>query len=270
MDQLRRGEPAPADQVFRLTVTVGIAVYPEHHTTKDGVIMSADIALCRAKHAARSCVLAYDPATAGQEGVDPHELYRVLHDPDAAAIQSLAAAVDAKDRYTHGHSERVVEYALVAAKALELDSDAIDAVKIAGLLHDLGKIGVPDSILTKPGKLTTEEMDVIKRHPLIGGNILRRAPQLGTVIPAVLFHHERWDGNGYPDGLAGEAIPLAARILAIADSFDAMTSDRPYRTALSVEAALEELRANAGKQFDPRLVEAFVAYYEQIEQSEAA
>lgn len=245
-------------QVVHLSVTIGIASYPEDQTLKDGLIMAADIALCRAKHIQRNSVCSYDPVFAGDGHVDPNELYQVLHDPNSTVVHSLAAAVDAKDRYTCGHSERVADYALQVADAAGMDDDFRDVIGIAGLLHDLGKIGVPDSILNKAGALSREERDTINQHPSMGGNILQRAPHLDAIIPAILFHHERWDGAGYPNGLVGEQIPLIARIMAIADAFDAMTSDRPYRRAMSVEAALIELRAGAGKQFDPDLVEKFV------------
>jgi len=259
-----------SDRVVRLSLTIGAAAYPEHHATKDGLVMAADIALCRAKQVARNSVQAYDAAFAGAGGVDPHSLYRALQDPNATAIESLAAAVDAKDRYTHGHSERVSEYALAIAQALGYDESFAAALRVAALLHDLGKIGVPDSILTKNGTLTSEEREAVRKHPSIGENILRRAPQLDLIVPAVLFHHERWDGAGYPDGLSRESIPLMARMLAVADAFDAMTSDRPYRCAMTVDVALIELQANAGKQFDPRLVEAFISSYRHVAQGEAA
>lgn len=246
-------------KTINLTVTIGLAGYPNHHHSKDGLTMAADIALCRAKHVSRNSVCAYDASVCSEQNVDPQALYQMLRDPSAAAIQSLSAAVDAKDRYTHGHSERVTEYALMVGKELSISDDLVDALKVASLLHDLGKIGVPDSILNKPGSLTQEERKAVQLHPSIAENILRRAPQLDLIIPAVLFHHERWDGAGYPDGLKGEAIPLMARILALADSFDAMTSDRPYRKALSTEEALFEIAANAGKQFDPDLAKAFIS-----------
>ena len=261
---------ADGGQVVRLTVTIGLASYPKHHRTRDGLLMAADLALCRAKHVARNSVCTYDATIGGEEHVDPHQLYQMLRDPNAAAIQSLAAAVDAKDRYTHGHSERVTAYALEIGEALQMSSEMRDALKVAGLLHDLGKIGVPDSILNKPGSLTQEEREALQRHPSIGGDILHQSPQLDLIIPAVLFHHERWDGAGYPDGLAGESIPLVARILAIADAFDAMTSDRPYRSAMSVDEGLLELQANAGKQFDPALVDAFIRQMSSVAQKRAA
>lgn len=246
-------------RVMHITTTLGLASYPEHHTTRDGLVMAADIALCRAKHVSRNSVGVYEVNASDGYHVDPEELYEVLRDPNTGAVRSLSAAVDAKDSYTHGHSERVTSYAMEMAEYMSLPSDQMDALRVACLLHDLGKIGVPDNVLNKQGSLTREERQVVQQHPSVAGNILRRAPQLDAIIPGVIFHHERWDGAGYPDGLSGESIPLVARILAVADAFDAMTSDRPYRKGMSIEDALVELRANAGKQFDPRLVEAFIA-----------
>lgn len=245
-------------KTISITMTAGIACYPDHHSTREGLVMAADIALCRAKHVARNSVCPYDTTISGDTHVDPLDLYRVLKDPNTAAIESLAAAMDAKDHCTGGHSDRVTRYALLMGDALGTDSQTLDALKVAGLLHDLGKIGVPDSILNKPSGLTQREQQVIRQHPSIGESILKRAPQFDLIVPAVLFHHERWDGDGYPNRLAGESIPLVARILAIADAFDAMTSDRPYRRAMSIQEAIFELRANSGKQFDPTLVEMFI------------
>lgn len=258
-----------SDKVIHITVTIGLACCPDHHATKDGLIMAADIALCQAKHISRNRVTAYEGAGSSDE-IDPHKLYQMLHDPNSAAVASLAAAVDAKDRYTSGHSERVAAYAQEIAGAMDADQETIDLLKIAGLLHDLGKIGVPDAVLNKPGSLTTTERENINQHPALGGNILKRAPQLDQVIPTVIFHHERWDGQGYPNGLAGEQIPQMARIMAIADAFDAMTSDRPYRKAMSIEAALLELQAGAGKQFDPDIVELFISNMQAKAQKDAA
>jgi diguanylate cyclase (GGDEF)-like protein len=257
-------------QTASVTVTIGIAAYPDHHHTRDGLVMAADIARCKAKQALRNNICVYDSAIYENGQLDPQDLYQMLRDPSAAAIQSLSAAVDAKDQYTFGHSDRVTEYALKIAEAMGLDSSVIDGLKVAGLLHDLGKIGVPDNILNKPGSLTQEEREAVQLHPAIAENILRRAPQFDMIIPAVLFHHERWDGLGYPEGISGTDIPLMARILAIADSFDAMTSDRPYRKAMSISAALNEIQANAGTQFDPELVDIFVRSMSSELQDEAA
>jgi HD-GYP domain-containing protein (c-di-GMP phosphodiesterase class II) len=232
--------------------------------------MSADIALVRAKHTARNSVNIYDPSICTDRQVDPQDIYHMLRNPNTAAIESLSAAVEARDRYTCGHSERVTQYALEIGRALGMDQQALNGLKIAGLLHDLGKIGVPDAILNKVGNLTYEEQQIVQLHPSIGESILRRTPHLDWVIPAVLFHHERWDGTGYPNGLAGDDIPLPARILAIADAFDAMISTRPYRQALSMQHALLELQVGAGKQFDPHLVELFVNHMSADEQEAAA
>jgi diguanylate cyclase (GGDEF)-like protein len=254
--------------VIHATVTIGVACYPAHHLSKDGIIMSADIALCRAKHVCRNSVGLYE--SAGADGnIDPDKLYQVLHDPNGAAVASLAAAVDARDHYTSGHSERVAGYAQQIAQAAMADQEIIDAVKTAGMLHDIGKIGVADAVLNKAGSLTNDEREQINQHPSLGANILKRAPQLDQIIPAVIFHHERWDGAGYPNGLVGEQIPFIARIMAIADAFDAMTSDRPYRKAMPVEAALIELQAGVRKQFDPDLVEAFLQHMTQLTEKAA-
>lgn len=243
---------------IRLTVTIGAASFPDHHKEADGLLMAADIALFRGKHTSRNTVSVYDGAICGHLYLDPQQLYEILRNPDVAAMQSLIAAVDAKDQYTRGHSERVTRYALMLADGLEMSAETRESLKMAGLLHDLGKIGVPYNILSKSDRLTAEEWDAVQRHPSVGGVILQRAPQLDRILPAVLFHHERWDGTGYPDGIPGEQIPLVARILAVADAFDAMTSDRPYRKAMTQQAALDELKANSGKQFDPELVDIFV------------
>ncbi|MEN6370497.1 MAG: diguanylate cyclase [Armatimonadota bacterium] len=248
-----------SQKTINATITIGLAVFPDHHRTREGLIMAADIALCRAKHVSRNSTCAYDPVVCGNDQVDPHDLYQMLSDPDSSMIRSLSAAVDARDRYTCGHSERVTNYAVRIGEAIGVAADVIAGLRVAGQLHDIGKVGVPDSVLSKPGSLTNEERQAVQSHPSIGEKILRRAPHIDLIIPAVLFHHERWDGAGYPDGLSGESIPLMARIISIADAFDAMTTDRPYRKALSVQHALLELRANAGKQFDPALVELFIS-----------
>lgn len=254
-----RDEVASGDcPVVCLTITAGLAAFPEHHSEREGLVMAADIALCRAKHNSRNSIGVYECPDSADTDLDPQQLYRMLRDPSAAAIRSLAAAVDAKDQYTHGHSERVTNYALEIGTQIDLSPDAMSSLRVAGLLHDLGKIGVPDIVLNKPGDLTQEERETVKEHPSVGANILRRAPHLENVVPAVLHHHERWDGLGYPDGLKGQEIPLVARILAVADAFDAMTSDRPYRRRMTIHEALLQLQANAGKQFDPSLVNAFI------------
>jgi HD-GYP domain-containing protein (c-di-GMP phosphodiesterase class II) len=175
-----------------------------------------------------------------------------------AAIKALASAVDAKDRYTARHSRVVTRLALLLADAIHLASEERYVLELSAWMHDVGKIGVPDSILTKPGSLTEEEFTVMKAHPVKGGEIVGEIEELGRVADVIRHHHERVDGHGYPDGLRGEAIPLASRIILIADAFEAMTADRSYRHGLDREAALGELREHGGTQFDAELVNAFV------------
>ena len=174
-------------------------------------------------------------------------------------LDSLVTAIDNKDRYTKRHSEDVTSYALHLAQLLQLSDETMKAVRVAGLLHDVGKIGVPDSILRKPGKLTNDEYEVMKNHVIISGLIIHGLPRLTDVLDAITNHHERWDGAGYPRGLAGEQIPLLGRVMAIADAFSAMTLDRPYRAGMSVADSLAEIELYAGSQFDPILANLFVA-----------
>jgi len=173
-------------------------------------------------------------------------------------IESLRLAVDAKDNYTRNHSDRVSYYSVMIGKQLGLSDSDLELLKQGALFHDIGKIGIPDAILQKPGKLTDEEYDDIKNHPSIGAKILAPAKIFADLIPMVLNHHERFDGKGYPVGLAGEDIPLMARIVCVADSFDAMTSDRSYRPRFKVIDALEEVERCKGAQFDPLVVDAFI------------
>jgi HD-GYP domain-containing protein (c-di-GMP phosphodiesterase class II) len=174
-------------------------------------------------------------------------------------LQGLVLAVDTKDRYTKRHSDDVARYAVFLAERLELEPEFIRTIHTAGLLHDVGKIGVPDSILRKPGKLTSDEFDVVKQHVALGDMIVRDLADIDMVRAGIRHHHERWDGDGYLDRLAGEAIPLIARIVCCTDAFSAMTSNRPYRRAMSTTDALAELRRCAGTQFDPKVVDALVA-----------
>ena len=187
------------------------------------------------------------------------ERTRELEQTYENTLQALVTALDFRDNETQGHSYRVVEYALRVAEALSLDGADLTWVRWGAILHDVGKIGIPDSILLKPGKLTEAEWTVMKRHPEMGYRMLQHIEFLEPALDVVLCHQERWDGTGYPRGLAGEAIPLGARIFAVVDTFDAMTSDRPYRAALTIEAAREEIRKFGGTQFDPTVAAAFLS-----------
>ncbi|MCL4557847.1 MAG: response regulator [Deltaproteobacteria bacterium] len=181
------------------------------------------------------------------------------------SIESLVKALEAKDPFTKGHSERVSVYAHIVAERLKLDAKTVLNVTQAGRLHDIGKIGIRYDALTKKDGLDKEEYEQFKLHPGIGANILKPMSFLADIIPMILHHHERYDGKGYPDGLEGENIPLGARILAICDSFDVMTSDRPYRSTLPKEKVKSELRSNSGTQFDPKLVTAMLLLLEEGE-----
>jgi len=198
--------------------------------------------------------------------IDNARLNQTVIDAYKSTIKALAAAIDAKDPYTCGHSQRVMAYALLGGNSLSLPGEELEALEYAGILHDMGKIGVADSILAKPGPLTPEEWDIMRRHPLIGANILKEIPFLEKPANLVLHHHERYDGNGYPDGQKGEKIPIGARLLAVADAFDTMTTDRSYRTSLSVDCATSELSKCSGTQFCPIAVEAFISGLKQRRQ----
>lgn len=211
----------------------------------------------------------YNLATIAAAAIEKAKLYSELHDYSQkleetylSTIESLAKAFEAKDRYNKGHMERVLEYGLAIAS--ELDSNLLndDVLKLSLLFHDIGKIEVPDYILNKPAKLTLEEYEIIKRHPVAGEEILKPVKFLQEVAKVIRQHQERWDGKGYPDGLKGEEIHLYARIVAVADAFDAMTSDRSYRKAMKIEDAVEEILRNSGTQFDPKVVEAFYRAYQ--------
>ena len=179
-------------------------------------------------------------------------------------IKSIAFALDAKDPYTHGHSMRVTLYSLALAKALNLGEELLEEIETTGLLHDIGKLAIPEKILLKPGKLSPEEYEVIKTHPELGEKLVKGIEKLKLVSNWLKSHHERYDGKGYPDGLSGEHIPITARIIAIADTYDAMTSDRAYRKALTHEFAIDEINRYAGSQFDPDLAKLFVSIQDEI------
>jgi putative nucleotidyltransferase with HDIG domain len=188
-----------------------------------------------------------------------HRRYLSLRETYADTVRSLVAALEAKDQYTKGHSVRVARIAVAVAGQMGFDDVEVERIEYAALLHDLGKIGISRSVLSKPGALTDEEFDKIRQHPDIAARILESVPFLDDVRPIVQDHHERVDGLGYGRGLTGDHMSTAARILAVADGYDAMTAERPYRAAMSEQAAVKELRANAGTQFDPVVVEVLIA-----------
>jgi len=190
--------------------------------------------------------------------VENTTLYDRLQDTYLGAIGALAAAIEARDPYTVGHSARVTQYAVAIAESMKLSTEETEEIRLAALLHDIGKIGVSDHILNKPGRLDEEEYSAMKMHPELSMRIMAPLPHRGDIIPIIYHHHEHFDGSGYVDGQAGEDIPLGARIVSVADAYEAMTSDRPYRAALSREDAVQELRVNSGTQFDPEVVRHFL------------
>jgi HD-GYP domain-containing protein (c-di-GMP phosphodiesterase class II) len=194
--------------------------------------------------------------------IENANLYKELREAFLGTAQALGDAIEAKDAYTAGHTQRVLSYSLLMGKHLSLPSNELENLKLAAALHDIGKIGVDDQILRKPGKLDEEEKKKMDDHTLIGPRIVQNIKQMNAVIPGIRHHHEEFDGTGYPHKLSGEQIPLTARIIAVADCFDAMTTDRPYRKALSIQTALDELHKMSGTQFDGKVVEAFVKAYE--------
>ena len=175
------------------------------------------------------------------------------------SVRMLAAAIDAKDPYTRGHSERVARYSIAIGKNLHLPEKEMRNLRISALLHDVGKIGIDDRILRKPGALSDDEFEVMKGHPVKGAAIMSGVAQLIDIIPGMKYHHEKWGGGGYPDNLEGEQIPMQARIVAIADTFDAMTTNRPYQKAMELNYVVEKIKSFAGTRFDPRVVDAFVS-----------
>lgn len=198
-------------------------------------------------------------------------LYEDMHSMFLGTLHALSTTIDAKDSYTQGHSERVALISKQLAKAAGLDSHTVERVYLSGLVHDVGKIGVPEAVLAKPGRLNSQEFGMVKMHPQTGARILEGIRQMQDLIPGVLHHHESWDGSGYPSGLAGHDIPLFGRIIGLADAFDAMSSDRTYRNAMPMHKVLDEVRRCSGKQFDPELADVFVKmdftkYLDMIEQ----
>jgi diguanylate cyclase (GGDEF)-like protein len=256
------------------TLSIGYASYEKETAEPETLLLAAEFALTQAKHLGRDQVYRFVPprgtfSPAGASGgesflpavsgpADLQHLYRFLRDGSLVAIQALAAAVDAKDHYTQGHSRRVADLSLLLAQRIGLSRDESDHVYVSAILHDVGKIGVPDHVLQKQGRLEPDELRMMQAHPEMGEIIVMKVPQLAATSPGVRWHHERWDGMGYPDRLRGEAIPLVARIIALADTFDAMTTDRPYRPGRDKAVVIEEIQTLSGKQFDPQLVGHFI------------
>ncbi len=249
-----------------LSVSVGICSAPYAASSAKELMDNADLAVYNAKQGGKDQIVIFRGAS---DLVPQHLAERTDAIVDRiergdgeyrsalSMISALTAAIDAKDHYTYAHSKNVARYAATLAVAAGLNDDQVRTIYAAGLLHDIGKISIPENILNKTGKLEDGEYRIMKDHVNSSIEMIRHLPEMDYLIPAVLGHHERWDGKGYPRGIAGEEIPISARCLAIADVFDAMTTDRPYRRGLPLEYALEEIRKGAGTQFDPSLAKTF-------------
>ncbi|MCS6777067.1 MAG: diguanylate cyclase, partial [Chthonomonadaceae bacterium] len=237
------------DRVIPVTFSCGIAIYPLDSERRHELITIADTNLYTAKRSG-------DTARASSE------LQRITRQLRAESsfevLDALVTAVDNKDSYTRRHSEDVTRYALWTAEEIGVSEEMLHRIRVGGLLHDVGKIGVPAEILCKPGRLTDEEYEVLQRHTRLGALIVGAIPGMEDIVDAVRSHHERWDGRGYPDGTAGEDTPFLGRLLAVADAFSAMTTDRPYRKGLSLETAIAEIQKHSGTQFDPTIAQAFL------------
>jgi diguanylate cyclase (GGDEF)-like protein len=251
--------PTITGHPVRVTASLGIASFPEDMKTREELLLAADQALYFAKNEGRNRICSYSETLKSAIEKDKKKIDELLTDPKINTIRDLAMAIDAKCPYTRGHTDGVVEFTTLLGEALELDDEQRKSLQLASFLHNIGTVSIPDKVLNKPGPLSPEEIKIIQAHPTLAQMLLKKSSQLDLVLPAILYHHERFDGHGYPNGLVGEEIPYLARILGIAEAYHAMISVRPYRPKLSREEAIDELRRNSGSQFDPAIVEVFIA-----------
>ncbi|MFC1870114.1 HD domain-containing phosphohydrolase, partial [Chloroflexota bacterium] len=239
------------------TCSLGIGSWPVDGVIREDIVQSVDAALYYAKQTGRNRICLASEVSPSDVLKSP--LRKQTNMATLCTVYALAATVDAKDHYTYGHSKKMSKYAAYIAEAIGYSQEAIERIRAAALLHDIGKIGISDNLLNKTGYLTPDDFEPIKTHPDKGVAILKHVESLKDCIPGVRYHHEHYDGTGYPAGLKGDSIPLDARILAVADAYDAMTSKRPYRELqASPEDAISELKHCSGTQFDPEIVQAFI------------
>ncbi|MGZ4111203.1 MAG: HD-GYP domain-containing protein [Tumebacillaceae bacterium] len=242
----------------KLSVSIGVASYPEMTHSRTDLMELADRALRKAKRSGRNRVELYSTVLDGlAHELDADEVSHINY------VKSLMITLQAKDRYTYEHSERVTDYSVKIAERMGFPEEKLQWIRYGAFLHDIGKIEIDREILTKPGRLSDEEYEVIKKHPVLGAQIVEPLDFLREALPIILYHHERIDGRGYPQGLKGDEIPIEALIVGVADAYDAMTSCRPYRSERDDERAVQELVRCAGTQFDVGVVQAFVKVIEE-------
>ena len=256
---------AEVSKYIKITISAGIASYPEDSLDIDEVVKSSKIAMKYSKNNGRNQCTRY---THYLENITKKETDYIINENTLfQSVKSMAFALEARDSYTGKHSTSVKNYSMLIAEAMDMDEENKKLLKIASILHDCGKIGIPDSLLNKKEKLTLEEYNILKKHSDIGYYIVSNFIENNMVKNAIKSHHERWDGKGYPDGLAGNNIPLFSRIIGVADAYHAMISDRPYRKGLTLEESLHELEKGKGEQFDPKIASIFI---EEIKKFEAS
>ena len=245
---------------IRVTASIGLANWPDDGVSHTDIIAAADVTLYRAKRSGGNQSFYTLGSLSPLQFIDSNKPVETSIDKKTLGIvHALAETIDNRSYCNCDHSKKVAEYALELGKALKLKSIDMSRLEISALLRDIGKVGISDDVLKKTDQLTPEEWEIIKTHPQLGATIAERVPQLSSCVDAICYHHEWYDGSGYPNGLKGESIPLEARILAVADAFAAMTSERPYASTLTHEEALKEIHKGAGKQFDPELAEIFIS-----------
>ena len=250
----------------RITVSLGLCSYPTDGASAPELVEVAHKALAFAKAMGGNQVQLFRDLPTREA---PSNVVSLPHSGRGAIVRSLAAAVDIRDGYTHEHSRLVSELSAAVARGIGLPTSEVSRISVGAMLHDVGKIGVPDAVLAKEGGLSPEEWTCIRQHPLLGKQIMEQAPELTDVVPLVLHHQERWDGNGYPQRLRGDEIPLGARIIAAADAYHAIRSDRPYRSGRTHREATSELRRCSGGQFDPNVVDVLLHLLETDEELRA-